>query len=582
VKHVGLSGLQIIPNKAQYKPGEEIILNLTLAEPEKAGLMMHWIICEMDRTLLSGQGKWERQIRIPAIHNGSGAYGVFVAVTDENGARLEAETAFDVAAHWNEAPRYGFLSDFAPGEGEDSTDIDFLNRHHINIVQFYDWMFRHDQLVSQTDEYTDPLNRRNSLSVVRGKIQSLRDCGIASIAYAAVYASLGDYMEQHPEQVLYRNDRQPYSLGNLFYIMDISADSAWTEHIIQEFMKVIELGFDGLHLDQYGFPKKAIRKVKGRTEVVSLKDMYPSFIDRTRDAFAEKSSDIGLIFNNVSNYPIHTTAAANQDAIYIEVWDPMTHLRDIKQLIDRARELSGKQVILAAYLPAFHPERPIEPREAEIGATVTMATIFASGGYHLLLGEHENVLTDAYYPKYGAVSNRFKMILAHYYDFIVMYRNLLYDLQLEDISMTFTGGINTELTFVKEGRLFTPNQQLNSVWTIVKEMPGYLVMHAINLYGLDNDVWHAGKKEAPPTLMEIVITVEVLEEIEGVFWASPDRESIQANSLAYKWVSRNDNSGKYVQFTLPRLVYWSMVCIKTKHGVAIVNCGVDVKENKDV
>jgi dextranase len=148
--------------------------------------------------------------------------------------------------------------------------------------------------------------------------------------------------------------------------------------------------------------------------------------------------------------------------------------------------------------------------------------------------------------------------------------------------MTFTGGINTEVKFVKENCLFTPNQQLNSVWTIIKEMPGYMVMHAINLYGLDNDVWHAGKKAAPPTLTEIVITVEVLEEIEGLFWASPDSQSIQANSLPYKWVSRDDNSGKCIQFTLPRLDYWSMVCLKTRHGAAVGNCGGDDQEMKDV
>jgi dextranase len=564
--------LQLIPTRAQYKPGEEIVLKLQMKSEQRTVLTFQWNLFDLDRFLLSGEGKLiseaaeerECSIRIPAIPDGSGAYGVFVTATDECGGKLEAETAFDVAAHWNEAPRYGFLSDFTPDDGGDSTDIDFLNRHHINIVQFYDWMYRHDQLVPVTDEFTDPLGRVISLRVVREKIAGLRKHGIASMAYAAIYASLRDYLEKHPEQGLYRNDGEPYSLGNFFYIMDISADSEWTEHIIREFMKVIDLGFDGLHLDQYGFPKKAIRKVSGHEEVISLKDMYPAFINRTRQAVAQKSSEIGLIFNNVSNYPVHTTCAAEQDAMYIEVWEPITHLRDVKQIIDRARELSGKQVILAAYLPAFHPEHPIGQEEAEIGARVIMAAIFASGGYHLLLGEHENVLTDSYYPKYGIISNEFKQALAHYYDFIVMYRNLLYDLALEDLSMTFSGGINTEVIFAKEGYVFSPNQQLNSVWTMVKEKQGTMILHVINLCGLDNDVWHKGKKNAPPIISDIVITVEVLEEIEGVFWASPDGSSIQSLQLKYEWVSKGDYSGKYIHFTLPRLEYWTMLYIKTK------------------
>jgi len=569
------STLQLIPTKAQYKPGEDIILTLRWSSNVGNALNFHWNLMELDRILLSGTGNFaggaqlqECHIFLPAMPENSGAYGVFVtALSEDELSRLTAETAFDVASHWNEAPRYGFLSDFTPDDGADSSDVAFLNRHHINIVQFYDWMFRHDQLVPDKNEFTDPLGRLISLSVVRGKIAELRKHGIASMAYAAIYASLGDYLEKHPNQGLYRNDGERYSLANYFYIMDFSRDSRWTEHIIGEFRKVIDFGFDGLHLDQYGFPKKAIRRVNGQNEVISLKDMYPEFINRAKEILTQKSPNTGLIFNNVSNYPVRTTSTANQDAIYIEVWDPLTHLRDLKQIIDRARELSNKQVILAAYLPAFHPDHPLAQEEAEIGATVTMAVIFACGGYHLLLGEHENVLTEGYYPKYGRISDKFKQTLIHYYDFIVMYRHLLYDMALEDLSMTFSGGINTEIVFAKEGYLFSPNQHLNSIWTIIKEKQGFIVLHAINLYGLDNDIWHKGNKNSPPEISDIYIAVEVLEEIEGVFWASPDGSTIQPQSLDYAWISREEHNGKYISFMLPRLEYWSMVYIKTKHGV---------------
>ncbi|WP_162463250.1 glycoside hydrolase family 66 protein [Paenibacillus psychroresistens] len=561
--------IQLIPSKAQYKPNEEIVLYLHSKLEEIA--RYQWCLYDLEQLILSGEGEIRvgiTGIEIPTISTGSGAYGVFVKVTNGDNIKLEAETAFDIAEHWHEAPRYGFLSDFKPGEAADNTDVEFLNKHHINIVQFYDWMYRHDQLVPEVDDFTDPLGREISLQVVREKIAGLREHGIASMAYAAVYASLADYAAKFPDQVLYRNDGVPYSLGSFFYIMDISTDSAWTPHIIAEFLKVLELGFDGLHLDQYGMPKKAIRTLNGKKEVVALKQLYPAFINRTREVIAPRYPVAGLIFNNVSNYPVHTTANALQDIIYIEVWDPMTYLRDLKQLIDRARELSGKQVVLAAYLPAFHPERAAPLAEAEFGATLVMATIFASGGYHLLLGEQENVLTEGYYPKYGFVSDRFKQTLTFYYDFIVMYRHLLYDFQLEDISLTFSGGINTEISFHKDDIIFSPNQHVNSVWTIVKEKPGYLILHAINLIGLDNDVWHQGKKQAPAYLDKIEVTIEMLEEIEGVYWATPDGNSIQAKALDYNWVTRDDYNGRYIRFVLPELSYWSMVYVKTKHGVA--------------
>ncbi len=60
-------------------------------------------------------------------------------------------TSFDVVTNWRKSPRYGFLSDFHPNEAGDSEDIKMMTKLHINLVQFYDWMYRHDDLVA-TDE----------------------------------------------------------------------------------------------------------------------------------------------------------------------------------------------------------------------------------------------------------------------------------------------------------------------------------------------------------------------------------------------------------------------------------------------
>ncbi|RXZ76727.1 hypothetical protein EBB07_34505 [Paenibacillaceae bacterium] len=568
------SYIELQTDKAMYKPGEEVRISVQIHPRPARRWSYSWVVMDLEEAVLNGSGELlpdgeadqQHVIKLGPL-GGSGAYGFFLTAGGEQGASLQGEIAFDVAAHWREAPRYGFLTDFAPGDADDS-DITFMKRHHINVVQFYDWMYRHDQLVPEAeDEFIEPLGRQISLQVVRRKIAGLRQAGMESAAYAAVYASLADYAAAHPEQLLYNNGGQPYKLGDYYYIMDISPDSAWTAHIIAEFGKVMAFGFDALHLDQYGFPKKAVRKGGRGDEVVHLKDVYPSFINQTRDALPEA----GLIFNNVSAYPIHTTAGADQDAMYIEVWDPVASLADIKHNIDRARELSGKQVILAAYLPCFQNESGTPLREAEYGATVAMAAIFASGGYHLLLGEHGSVLADSYYPNYGATSAEFQQTLTRYYDFIVMYRNLLFDLKLEDISMTFAGGINTEVVFASEGVAFAPDLTPDSVWNIVKEKPGYTVIHLINLCGLDNVTWHAGKQQPPKPVEQIVIKVEMLENVEGVYWATPDGGSMKAQPLSYDWELKDEHQGYYLTFTLPRLAYWSMVYVKTGAGSAAVN-----------
>lgn len=570
--------IEIIPSRAQFRPGDKLTFILRFTTDSSLGNEIYsWSVFDENKLILQGGGKLEPSysemdniiLEVPMISGKSGAYGMFVTVQTSDGRTFHAETAFDVAEHWREAPRYGFLSDFSPEEAGKLDDVEFLNKHHINLVQFYDWMYRHDRLLADTDEFIDPLGRSISHLVVKEKIEALSEHGIASIAYAAVYGSLPDYAKKHPDQILYQNDGKPHSLSNFFYIMDISTDSEWTEHIINEFGLAIQaMGFDGLHLDQYGFPKKAIRQKGGKPEVVTLKELYPSFINVVNKAMTEKFTNrVGLIFNNVSNYPTHTTATTAQDVMYIEVWDPVSHFRELKQVIDNARLWSGKQVVLAAYLPAFHPDRPAHPKQAEIGATLTMAVIFANGGYHLLIGEHENVLADPYYPQYGVISDDFKVRLQHYYDFIVMYRNLLYDHELDDVSMTFSGGINTEVVFSAEDIIFQPNGDKGTVWTLVKEKSGVMVIHLINLLGLDNDVWHKAKTREPQILRNIEIKLEIWETIESVYWASPDGDSIQARSLDFDYIAKGDSVGLYARFEVPRLDYWTMVVIRLQNGV---------------
>ena len=74
-------------------------------------------------------------------------------------------------------------------------------------------------------------------------------------------------------------------------------------------------------------------------------------------------------------------------------------------------------MILAAYLYSFktEPERKLKGSTAQLA----MATIFASGGYHLLLGEEGSVLTEAYYPDNCRIGEHsFRKTLKKYYDFI--------------------------------------------------------------------------------------------------------------------------------------------------------------------
>lgn len=60
---------------------------------------------------------------------------------------------------------------------------------HLNAVQFYDWMYRHDKLLPDSELYSDPMGRPTSLAVIEGKIAACKKLGMRPFAYGAVYAA---------------------------------------------------------------------------------------------------------------------------------------------------------------------------------------------------------------------------------------------------------------------------------------------------------------------------------------------------------------------------------------------------------
>ncbi|MCK9524600.1 MAG: glycoside hydrolase family 66 protein [Limnochordia bacterium] len=561
--------LDLYPLKAQFGPGEALCFQLETNE-SAAGYLVEVVLTHLHLELAKEtfpleEGRYHT-LHLATSFEKSAGYGLVAKLSTFQGEILDhMSTAFDVAHHFGEAPRYGFLCDFGPEQLGDVEDIEFLNKMHINLVQFYDWMYRHDKLVSEEPIYTDPLGRTMSQAVIQEKIKKAHEHGMQTIGYGAIYASLGDFFEEHRDWGLYQNDGTVYSLAEIFHIMDISPGSPWNSHIIEEFRKVIRFGFDGIHLDQYGFPKKALNS-KG--EVVDLACCFTPFISEVREAVAQERDDVALIFNNVSNFPTYATANAKQDVIYIEVWSPITEYRDLKLLIDQARHHGShnetpKQVILAAYLAAFQAKSEFSQREAEVGALLTMAVIFASGAYHLLFGENKRVLTEGYYPNNGGMSDVFVQEVRGYYDFIVRYRELLFSADLVDLSLTHTGGYSKEIgrdnefEFAADGVVFSPHGDLDTVWTIVKENSDHVVINLINLLGVEDGCWNAGKKATPQPVEKIRVRALIPEGVAGVHYASPSCNHGQLQELEAKRVK--STNGHMFEVELPRLDLWGMV-----------------------
>ena len=163
-------------DKAQYLSGEPVRLTLpkNSASPSVAFFRMEQEIAL--RTI------WrDGTLVLPDVP--PGGYGVRVSTSDGIW-----EGAFDVVSDRRAEIRYGFLSDFSPLDA-DTADVAWMRDLHLNAVQFYDWMYRHDKLLPPGEQYDDPMGRATDLRVIAKKIEACKACGIRPLAYGAVYAA---------------------------------------------------------------------------------------------------------------------------------------------------------------------------------------------------------------------------------------------------------------------------------------------------------------------------------------------------------------------------------------------------------
>lgn len=571
------------PDKAQYISGQEITISIALRNPGDAvqNAAVALTVMSLDEVVWKSEKNIGLQKNentrvnftfLPPKADWQG-FGADVALFAGGCECCRLSTAFDVVSTWKKAPRYGFLSEFYTEDECDGKDVEQMAKYHLNAVQFYDWMYRHDDLIPSGDCYVDPMGRKLSMIAVRNKIKKCHQYGMKALAYGAVYSACNEFYESHRDWALYKNNGFVQSIGDWLYIMNPSPESPWTEHITGEFRKAVEkLGFDGVHMDTYGFPKSAYSALNGERKLVRLEEYYPALICKTRKKLESVKEDIGIIFNAVSNWPVEAVAPAQQDAVYIEVWDPCEKYVQLYHLICRARELGKKPVILAAYLRPFSNHQQDETiyvqkyneryseKKARNCFLLASAVIFASGGYHFVLGENNGILTNNYYVDYGRISDGFTRTVRNYYDFIVRYANLLFDAALTDLSMTHANGINDEYKF--ENGIFSSYGEPDKIWTIIREKPGYKTISLVNLRGIEDDRWNYGKGKKPETVENIWVMALVDEKVIGVFAATPDRNEGRPEKLDFQYAE--GARGNYIRFMISKLEIWDLIYIKVE------------------
>lgn len=528
--------MELVPLKASFAPSEPVeiaVLGLT-----GTTLVSLW---RLDRKRVETTVEGLESVVFDPLPEGG--YGVEAVGPDGE----FTSTAFDVLADPLSRPRYGFLAGFEAGR-DTAAVVENARRLHLNAVQFYDWMYRHAQLLPPEDTFCDALGRSLSLSTVRSFASALRRAGSLPLGYAAVYAVGREAWPAWETAGLYRPDgTTPWTLGDDFVWLVDPADERWGEHLGAELEQALEeVGLAGFHLDQYGWPRRALRR--DLTEV-DLAAAFPHLLSRLR----ERLPDATLVFNNVNDFPTSATAGSPQDAVYIEVWPPHEGLGDLAGLIAKSHALApDKATILAAYQSVYGTS-PAE--EADRTARFTMATVFSRGGFQLLLGEEGALLTGPYYPDHEVLGAGSNEMFRRWYDFVVRHGDLLFDREAVDVTRSFVGGINESLA-IEAPVPVSADPEPRTLWASVIETRLGTLVHLVNLGSQTESGWDHPKRPVAPLEGVRLSLLRTAAEPPVFAFGDPDRSPgleplPSANEAAWRDVVE-----------LPPLGTWGVVWIR--------------------
>lgn len=509
--------LDFYPSKGSFKP-EENLCFITETDLSNSEISFVVDIYHLQTKIFSesfdcekkdGNGRVTISLRRVSLPNGG-----YIARIAAGSQKLF--TAFDIQNCWTDFPRYGYVSDFSPGKTDMSEQISSMAKYHVNGVQFYDWQYRHDELLSRKTLYTDVFERPMSLDTVNVWIDECHKHGMTAMPYLAVYAASVDFWSKHKKWGMFDDNGEPLMFEDFLGLMDPSYQSEWFEHLNEECDRVLDnTAFDGLHIDQYGEPKRAF---DSNGNEIDIPKAFTDFIDHRKD----KGKGY-VVFNAVGNWPTDYISKSKADFMYIEVWDYTPTFKELCDIVVEARVKSGyRPVVIPMYIKAKDFNNVL----------LADAVISASGGSHLEIGDGEKLLSDPYFPKAEHISEKQRKPLRKYWDFIVGYQNLLGPkADVVDINMQVKPDIITICRQNGKGK-------------------------AINLINCRYEDKWTEPIAAIEEIKDIDVYIGCTKDVKYVAYASPDEEDIELKTLEYKTC---DNG---IKIRVPNLRYWSMIVIE--------------------
>jgi len=578
----------VYTDKSRYDPGDTALITVELYHANGTNPVNADVVVNVSQ-LFTNLASFTTHI---TLANGTGTnltfawtvpsddfrgYGIDVDLIENNVARDQRSSALDVSTDWTKFPRYGFFSDYYEGEQahDSSNKVKALSKYHINAAQFYDWMWEHDRLIKYDCDgdmvtlFEQIDGRTQSFRTVSNKVAAAWSRNIFPMAYSLVYGDSGSgEAPAHPEWAAYT---QPFATApnlvrqhNLagfnppraIWVMDVS-NPAWKGFIFNQFKDaMVKLNFGGMHLDNLGGSWNY--RFNSDSAIFEWID-FPNFINDSRTAIREIRSDARVIHNDVAGNYLNDIARSQEDVYYMEVWGN-EHYRDIQQVIRNARSSSGgsKQVVLAAYMNLFNYSNYV----SEASVRLMDAATFANGAFRIELGEGVEYLTNHYFPMHWPTAREsLKRALRSYYSFIVRYENLLFFNTLGNV----VDATESALTYSATDTL-SKDGQSGTIWTVIKQWKDeFDTISLINLHGVDTE-WR-NRAARPPPRHDVHFKYYVDKAVQHVYVATPDDGL--GRPVALPFIEGSDGLGNYIELTVPRLDYWSMLILDKRTEIKV-------------
>ena len=554
-------------------------------------------------------------------------YLVKVNVYDQASKLLSSKSlGLSVEDNWKVFPKYGVVA----GSGDYSNSIinnsDLLNRYkdqmqemarmHINSDFYYDVYKSPANPLPETTMpfqqtwswWSGPNGSTIDPEVVKNLVRIGHDYNQSAMIYNMISAKTNDETPNNTlglpddSQLVYNfNDgafgKKGTPMTNTMkagdpYIAQIyynPASPSWINYIADTMASAINRGgFDGWQGDTIGDAQVTTVENKGTNDSsksFNMSDTYAYFSDQLKKNWKNHGYNYDFTLNAVGGNGL-IDLSKNEDVAYVEVWPNSSYdgrntseYGDLKWMVDKVRQASGKSLIIAAYLKN---NQIVDGKFNTNAQLLVDATVAAAGGYHMTIaangnskdGNHVGILDNEYYPNQEAgVSDDLNRKLYNYQQFITAYENILRGSGVEnDDTIAKAFDANGHQMSRDDNSSRDSGRNGNQVWTFTKHGSGFETIQLINLMGINSDWDNTSRNNNKNPVAQYNFTVryplnnmpadQAKSIANNVYVMSPDDWNHGTMQKIDSYVDQSNGNYDLVM-KVPTLDIWDMIYFKT-------------------